>query len=309
LVETISDLLKRIHEGRQNLKAQSAVFEDFSSAVKRRNQAHQVWYDLVRIPLPEEEPARGEATREIESRRLEYDKLSEETNALWHKKGEVTAFIEPFVNDVVLLSDRLPLKPAEWDAYRQALRRLRLGDLGVWADPPTCPDLETLELRLNEMLELAIEVETGKTSPDLGHRSQLEPDLETSREGIPLPDSMRAEPTTHVLEQCTATSGELDREREAKGAGTLDSAAGKVPESLSGSALDGVPEGRLSLFMRTHPDTTYADIKYSARVHTAEFQHWRRGQLKSASVMSKRIEDVLSGAKPLSKKPRKPRPE
>jgi hypothetical protein len=73
--------------------------------------------------------------------------------------------------------------------------------------------------------------------------------------------------------------------------------------------LDGVPEDRLSFFMRTHPGTSLADIKYSAMVHSAEFQDWRRGELKSDSVMSKRIEDVLSGAKPLSKKPRKPRPE
>ena len=309
LVETISDLLKRIQEGRQNLKAQSAVFEDFSSAVVRRNQACQVWSELVRIPLPEEEPACGEAKRERERRQSEYERLYEETSALWRKEEEVTAFMEPFANDVALLADRLPFKP-EWDGYRQALGRLRVRDLGAWADPPTCPDLETLELRLRKMLDLAVESQPVKTSPDLGQRSQREPDLETSRERIPLPDSLRAELTTDVLEQGTAiTSVEIVRDREVKGAGPLDSAAGEAPESFSGGDLAGVPKDWLSRFIQQHPGTTFADIKHSANVHTADFQKWRRGKLKPDSVMSKRIEDVLSGATPLKKKPPKPRPE
>jgi hypothetical protein len=61
--------------------------------------------------------------------------------------------------------------------------------------------------------------------------------------------------------------------------------------------------------MQEHPGTTLADIKYSGNVFTAEFQDWRRGKLKSGSVMSGRIEDVLSGVTPLKKKPRKPRLE
>ena len=308
MVETISDLLKRIQEGRQNLKAQSAVFEDFSSAVVRRNQACQVWSELVRIPLPEEEPACGEAKRERERRQSEYERLYEETSALWRKEEEVTAFMEPFANDVALLADRLPFKP-EWDGYRQALGRLRVRDLGAWADPPTCPDLETLELRLGEMLDLAVESQPVRTSPDLGQRRQREPDLETGRERIPLPDSLRAELTTDVLEQRTAiTSVEVVRERE-EGAGPLDSAAGEAPESFSGGDLAGVPKDWLSRFIQQHPGTTFADIKHSANVHTADFQKWRRGKLKPDSVMSKRIEDVLSGATPLKKKPPKPRPE
>lgn len=67
------------------------------------------------------------------------------------------------------------------------------------------------------------------------------------------------------------------------------------------------PEERLSHFMMEHPRTTYADIKYSAKVHTPEFQEWRSGDLKSTSVMSQRIEKVLNGATPLQKKPPKSR--
>jgi hypothetical protein len=52
-----------------------------------------------------------------------------------------------------------------------------------------------------------------------------------------------------------------------------------------------------------HPGATYADIKYSARVHAPEFQDWRKEKLKPTSVMSKRIDDVLNGSTPLKKKP------
>ena len=67
-------------------------------------------------------------------------------------------------------------------------------------------------------------------------------------------------------------------------------------------------EERLLRFLAKHPGTTLADVRYSARVHKADFQKWRRGELKPTSVMSKRIEDVLSGASPLRKKPHKIRP-
>ena len=65
------------------------------------------------------------------------------------------------------------------------------------------------------------------------------------------------------------------------------------------------PEDRLARFRKEDPRTTLADIKYSANVHTSDFQRWRRGKLKPDSVMSERIEDVLSGALPLMKKPHK----
>jgi hypothetical protein len=67
----------------------------------------------------------------------------------------------------------------------------------------------------------------------------------------------------------------------------------------------GAPEDRLRRFMEDHPGSTYADIRYSARVHKPEFQDWRKGKLSTASVMAKRIENVLSGSTPLQKKPPK----
>jgi hypothetical protein len=78
-----------------------------------------------------------------------------------------------------------------------------------------------------------------------------------------------------------------------------------------GAPPDGVgsPEDRLRSFIRQHPGTTYADVKYSAKVHTAEFQDWRRSRLKTGSVMSQRIESVLIGKTSLKKKPGKRRGE
>jgi hypothetical protein len=68
-------------------------------------------------------------------------------------------------------------------------------------------------------------------------------------------------------------------------------------------------EEGLQAFLAAHPNATLADIKYSARVYTADFQDWRNNRLKDQSVMSVRIEDVLSGTTQLKKRPRKRRPE
>jgi hypothetical protein len=83
----------------------------------------------------------------------------------------------------------------------------------------------------------------------------------------------------------------------------------KPMEIPAAKPFEGTPEERLVQFMATHHDTTYADIKYSANVHTADFQDWRNGRLSPTSVMTKRIEDVLSERTPLQKKPPKPRPD
>lgn len=64
-------------------------------------------------------------------------------------------------------------------------------------------------------------------------------------------------------------------------------------------------EDRLQRFLTAHSGATLADIKYSAKVHTPDFQDWRRGKLNDESTMSRRIEAVLNGTTPLEKKPGK----
>jgi hypothetical protein len=96
---------------------------------------------------------------------------------------------------------------------------------------------------------------------------------------------------------------------EATGRSSADEEPRQDPSPMGrpGRAPVGSREDRLQAFLQQHPGATLADIKYSANVHTPEFQDWRQGRLKTDSVMSRRIEDVLTGKTPLKKKPGKRR--
>jgi hypothetical protein len=63
----------------------------------------------------------------------------------------------------------------------------------------------------------------------------------------------------------------------------------------------GLRERRLEKFKAEH-DLALADITRAAGVHKADFQKWRKGNLDAESVMSQRIESVLSGKRPVRKK-------
>ncbi len=57
-------------------------------------------------------------------------------------------------------------------------------------------------------------------------------------------------------------------------------------------------EPRLQGFVTAH-DTTIAAVCEAAMVHKADMQRWRRGELADDSIMSQRIEEVLSGKRPI----------
>lgn len=63
-------------------------------------------------------------------------------------------------------------------------------------------------------------------------------------------------------------------------------------------------EARLKRFQEKHR-VTHADIMRSAHVFRPDYQKWRQGKLMAKSVMSQRIEGVLSGRLPIKRKPRK----
>ena len=65
-------------------------------------------------------------------------------------------------------------------------------------------------------------------------------------------------------------------------------------------------EHRLQQFRKDHK-TTIAAVREAAEVHKPEMQNWRHGELPNESVMSQRIEEVLSGRRPL--KPRRTAPQ
>ena len=57
-------------------------------------------------------------------------------------------------------------------------------------------------------------------------------------------------------------------------------------------------ERRLERFKEEH-GVTLATIMRAAKVHKPDFQAWRKGRLKAGSVVSRRIELVLSGETPV----------
>ena len=124
----------------------------------------------------------------------------------------------------------------------------------------------------------------------------------------------RPEPTADAGQQrapaMDGSSGvvpEVAGDQHTREPGTTTAAAPDERPDSEGREILVPPEDRLAQFMQEHLDTTYADIKFSAEVYTAEFQDWRKQKLKPTSVMSKRIEDVLSGHTPLLRKPPKSR--
>ena len=161
LVDAISDLLKRIDEGRKTVRETQNVNDDFWKAVANRETAFQLSRDLQLTLLSVDEPAQSQAKAELDRQVSEHQKVNAESNCLWLQLNEATAFIGPFINDVSLLLERLPQKP-DWDVYRQAVRSLYVGDRGSWTDPPASPALETLEMRLREMQSLAVRMQRGR---------------------------------------------------------------------------------------------------------------------------------------------------
>ena len=63
-------------------------------------------------------------------------------------------------------------------------------------------------------------------------------------------------------------------------------------------------EARLQAFLRKH-DVSIAAICRAANVHKADMQRWRHGKFSQHSMMSLRIEKVLSGITPLAPPARK----
>ena len=62
-------------------------------------------------------------------------------------------------------------------------------------------------------------------------------------------------------------------------------------------------EARLQAFLR-NTDVSVAAVCRAANVHKADMQRWRHGKLTQHSLMSQRIEKVLSGITPLAPRPK-----
>jgi hypothetical protein len=102
----------------------------------------------------------------------------------------------------------------------------------------------------------------------------------------------------------TVSDAELPVVRgEAAPAETADA----IEVTATGKAIGVAREARLQAFIRRH-STTIAAVCDAAHVHKPDMQRWRRGELSEDSVMSQRIENVLSGKTPLKAGNAKPAP-
>jgi len=160
LVGTISDLLRRIEEGRKTIRETQNVRDEFWRICANRDDALRHSQELQLKMLSLGEPAKSEAKAEFDFHVAEYHRLDSESSDLWRQSNDTLTFIDPFGSDVLLLLERLPLRP-EWDVYRDAVGAIDVSADGSWKDPPTTSALGTLEMRLREMLDLATPKQRG----------------------------------------------------------------------------------------------------------------------------------------------------
>ena len=161
VIEAISGLLKRIDEGRQTVRHTQSVYDDFRRICANRGRVGDSVDEMQRKMASMDERAKSLARKKLNRTVAEYGKLNDESSRLWHRWNESISFIDPFTKDVAVLAERLPPKP-EWDVYREALGCLDVSLPGSWTDPPATSALGSLEMRLREMLDLAIRTHLGK---------------------------------------------------------------------------------------------------------------------------------------------------
>jgi hypothetical protein len=151
----ISNLLARLEEGRSRSRIQNlqCTLKKLHDAYKRRDAVFDERYELVRTASQQE--------MQEKSYKLRYKELNNELNMqeqqvkeLYGAATKAREFYDAFMRDSDLLVDRLP-PTRRFPLYRKAFLRLfpRL-TVDAWVDP-TNPDFETLEIRLNELLDLA----------------------------------------------------------------------------------------------------------------------------------------------------------
>ena len=154
LADAISKLLVRLRQFRRNLKAAHPSMQQVRGAIKRHESAYAEETELFKRPLPDQQPDRGNAEARRARQQAKVAKLRKTLVSRWNEYQASIAFIQPFQAEVELVLQRLPLRP-EWQPFPNAIRKLRIGLLGSYQKMLPIEDLDTLELRLHEMLELA----------------------------------------------------------------------------------------------------------------------------------------------------------
>jgi hypothetical protein len=224
LADAISKLLVRLREFRKKLKAAQPIMRQLRLAIKRNSSALEELAVLSTSPLPEQKPARRKAEERRARLSSKVGKLQQALNDRLNQYQASTAFTGPFQNEVELVLQRLPLKP-EWQPFPDVIRSLLLASLGSYQKMFHIQDLDTLEFRLKEMLDLA-KTNTKTTS--------FSGDTTPSRE-----ESIREDGIGRAYRR--PFTGERRRNRTALGDDTLDSQRSKAAALAPGVDLPAPP--------------------------------------------------------------------
>ena len=164
LVETISDLLRRIDEGRETVRLALPIYAEFQKMYAERERLAALVKERQPGIFAEDDDSKRKVMMEIELIDSERRRASEEANETWGHFNKSISFLDPFSDDVLLLLQRLPLKQ-EWDGYLKRVPKLNVRHHNSWTDPPENQALVILEMRLQEMLVLATKAQRKQFQP------------------------------------------------------------------------------------------------------------------------------------------------
>jgi hypothetical protein len=306
--ERLSSLLSEFRKARIELDASWAVF----SAESGRNDGLRK-EATVQAEVAKSSVGVSRAELDLQQRREEISQRPEFVSS-YDRQREAKRAVQRLRSELQIPLGRLAVRRPEAKAVLEQLDRL----------PPelSAHDADIIIGLLEEVLDRSTAGPTGQIDGGLTAESSTAEgvNIRLVEATVPAPfqqiGPLSEEPGLAVRECAHSGSPAGQAVPPSPGGANTNetehpAAPATVDQPLTGESVgapDSSPENRLSRFMQEHPGTTLSDIRYSAGVYKPEFQDWRRGKLKVESVMSKRIEDVLSGATPVKKKPPKPRP-
>ena len=155
LVRELMKLQRAIPGFRRKLKASRPLARKFRATRALYDAAVEKLNKIQQTPLPSDGAAL-EAERARRERLSSWiERLTKKVLAIrWQRFTASTDFIRTFVEQLGLVLQRLPLT-LRWSQFVKEVRKLRLMQLGSWAESLPEQDLETLEVRLKEMVDLA----------------------------------------------------------------------------------------------------------------------------------------------------------
>lgn len=155
LVRELVKLQRAIPGFRRKLEASRPLARKFRTTRARFDAVVEKLNKMQQTPLPSDGAALEAEVARRKRQSLKIEKLNERVLAKrWQRLTASTDFIPTFVDRLELVLQRLPLT-SQWSHFPEELRKLRIMQLGSWRESLPDQDLETLEIRLKEMVDLA----------------------------------------------------------------------------------------------------------------------------------------------------------